>query len=194
MHCWADLQSVHRFRCYNNIHICKLIALYSANAYSGECEMSASACTRCMLVFLQFCVFLLVFRLCCFICQYHTISLDYLEDSILRWPFINIQWWISVKRLFCVLCAKTVVPGLHYSINCLMMCCASWTQYTSVTDRRTDTAPCSPLHNVSRRSRGSKKLEYRVTRMWANAQLDGRPAEHRWRFCSTPQSLADAHY
>jgi len=27
--------------------------------------------------------------------------------------------------------------------------------------------------------------------MWANAQRDGRPAEHR---CSTPQSLANAHY
>ena len=23
--------------------------------------------------------------------------------------------------------------------------------------------------------------------MWANAQRDGRPAEHRWRLCSTPQ-------
>ena len=30
-----------------------------------------------------------------------------------------------------------------------------------------------------------------ATRMWANAQPDGRPAKHR---CSTPQSLADAHY
>ena len=27
--------------------------------------------------------------------------------------------------------------------------------------------------------------------MWANAQRDGRPAED---LCSTPQSLADAHY
>jgi len=26
--------------------------------------------------------------------------------------------------------------------------------------------------------------------MWANAQRDGRPVEHRWH----PQSLADAHY
>ena len=36
----------------------------------------------------------------------------------------------------------------------------------------------------------------RVTRMWANAQRDGRPAEHRLggALCSTPQSLADAHY
>jgi len=32
------------------------------------------------------------------------------------------------------------------------------------------------------------------TRMWANAQRDGRPAKHRWHPCSTPQSLADAHY
>jgi len=30
--------------------------------------------------------------------------------------------------------------------------------------------------------------------MWANAQHDGRPAEHRWHPCSTLQSLADAHY
>ena len=27
--------------------------------------------------------------------------------------------------------------------------------------------------------------------MWANAQRDGRPAEHRRALCSTPQSLAD---
>jgi len=33
-----------------------------------------------------------------------------------------------------------------------------------------------------------KKLE-----MWANAQRDGRPAEHNGALCSTPQSLADAH-
>ena len=31
--------------------------------------------------------------------------------------------------------------------------------------------------------------------MWANAQCDGRPAEHICgALCSTPQSLADAHY
>ena len=29
--------------------------------------------------------------------------------------------------------------------------------------------------------------------MWVNAQREGRPAEYRCR-CSTPQSLADAHY
>ena len=32
--------------------------------------------------------------------------------------------------------------------------------------------------------RGKKKIEdtnYRATRIWANAQPDGRPAEHRWR-------------
>ena len=33
MQYWADLQSVHRFRCYDN---------------SAECEMSVSACTRSM--------------------------------------------------------------------------------------------------------------------------------------------------
>ena len=33
-----------------------------------------------------------------------------------------------------------------------------------------------------------------VTRMWANAQPDGRPAEHRWRPLFNAASLADAHY
>jgi len=46
VHYWADLQAVHRFRCCDNTHICKLIALYTANAYSAEHEMSASVCTR----------------------------------------------------------------------------------------------------------------------------------------------------
>jgi len=32
------------------------------------------------------------------------------------------------------------------------------------------------------------------TRMWANAQRDGRPGEHRWRPLFNAQSLADAHY
>jgi len=45
---WADLQSVHGFRCYDNTHVCKLIALYTANAYSAECKMQANACTRSM--------------------------------------------------------------------------------------------------------------------------------------------------
>ena len=45
---WADLQPLHGFRCYDNTHVCKLIALYAANAYSAEREMPASACTRCM--------------------------------------------------------------------------------------------------------------------------------------------------
>jgi len=48
VHYWAYLQSVHRFRCYDNTHVCKLIALYAANAYSAKREMSASACTRSM--------------------------------------------------------------------------------------------------------------------------------------------------
>ena len=46
VHYWADLQSVHGFHCYDNIHVCKLIALYTANVYCAECKMSASACTR----------------------------------------------------------------------------------------------------------------------------------------------------
>ena len=48
VHYWADLQSVHEFRCYDNIHVHKLIALYTANAYSAEREISTSACTCCM--------------------------------------------------------------------------------------------------------------------------------------------------
>jgi len=46
VHCWVDLQSVHGFHCCDNTHVCKLMALYTANAYSAECEMSAGACTR----------------------------------------------------------------------------------------------------------------------------------------------------
>jgi len=46
VHYWVDLQSVHGFRCYDNIHVCKFIALYTANVYSSECEISASACTH----------------------------------------------------------------------------------------------------------------------------------------------------
>jgi len=48
VHYWADLQSVHGFRCYDHIHICKLIVLYTANAYTAEREMSASAYIRSM--------------------------------------------------------------------------------------------------------------------------------------------------
>ena len=48
VHYWADLQPVHGFRCYDNIHVCKRIALCTANAYSAEREMSASACTDSM--------------------------------------------------------------------------------------------------------------------------------------------------
>jgi len=33
-----------QFRCYDNIQVCKLIALYTANVYSAEVEMSASTC------------------------------------------------------------------------------------------------------------------------------------------------------
>jgi len=47
------------------------------------------------------------------------------------------------------------------------------------------------LQGLARRAQN-----YMKTRMCANAQRDGRPAEHRWRplFNATPQSLADAHY
>jgi len=42
---------VNEFRCYDNTHVCKLIAVYTANAYSAEREMSASVCTRSMASF-----------------------------------------------------------------------------------------------------------------------------------------------
>jgi len=45
---WGDLQLVHGFPCYDNIHVRKPIALYTANAYSAKCEMSVSACIRSM--------------------------------------------------------------------------------------------------------------------------------------------------
>jgi len=45
VHYWADLQSVQGFRCYDNIEVCKLIALYTTNAHSAEREMSASTHT-----------------------------------------------------------------------------------------------------------------------------------------------------
>ena len=45
VHYWADLQSVHGLRCYDSTHVYNIVALYTANAYSAEREMSASACT-----------------------------------------------------------------------------------------------------------------------------------------------------
>jgi len=44
-----------------------------------------------------------------------------------------------------------------------------------------------PPHHVTRNTTYT-------TRMWANAQRDGRPAEQGGALCSTPRSLADAHY
>ena len=38
VHYSVDLQLVHGFHCYDNIHVCILIALYTANAYSAERE------------------------------------------------------------------------------------------------------------------------------------------------------------
>jgi len=38
------------------------------------------------------------------------------------------------------------------------------------------------------------KMIHQPTRMWANAQHDGRPANIGGALCSTPQSLADSHY
>ena len=47
---WGGFAIGVRVLLHDNIHVyvSKLIALYTANAYSDECEMSASACTRSM--------------------------------------------------------------------------------------------------------------------------------------------------
>jgi len=37
-------------------------------------------------------------------------------------------------------------------------------------------------------------MEQKTTRMWANAQRDGRPAECRWRHLLNAATLADFHY
>jgi len=38
-----------------------------------------------------------------------------------------------------------------------------------------------------------KKKKAKATRMWADAQRDGRPAEYRWRPLFNTASLADTH-
>jgi len=50
------------------------------------------------------------------------------------------------------------------------------------------------IQSATAEIRQGKKKKERRTRMWAIAQRDGRPAEYSGAFCSTPQSLADAHY
>jgi len=69
-----------------------------------------------------------------------------------------------------------------------------WLQYTNVTDRtdrQTDNGPIAQGEPFYKRS---PKNTLKNTRMWADAQRDGRPAEYRGALCSTPKSLADAHY
>jgi len=44
------------------------------------------------------------------------------------------------------------------------------------------------------RGKETKKEQKERTRMWANAQTAGRPANIDGAFCSTPQSLADGDY
>ena len=58
--------------------------------------------------------------------------------------------------------------------------------YGSMADIQSATA------EIKRGKKEEKELE--ILEMWANAQRDGRSAEYRWRLCSTPQSLDDAHY
>ena len=58
---------------------------------------------------------------------------------------------------------------------------------------RTGRCPC---WHCSKRRWGGSGIRWTICKleMWANAQHDGCPAEYRWRLCSTPQTLADAHY
>ena len=51
VHYWADLQSVHGFCSYDNTHVYKLIALYTANAYSAKCKMSNAKCQRVLVLY-----------------------------------------------------------------------------------------------------------------------------------------------
>ena len=48
VHYWADLQSVYGFRCLTAYTKNTYCDVYTANAYSSERDMSASACTRFM--------------------------------------------------------------------------------------------------------------------------------------------------
>ena len=54
-----------RFRCCDNTHVCKLIALYTASAYSAEHELSASACIRSMAGFVIVVIFVFISRVPC---------------------------------------------------------------------------------------------------------------------------------
>ena len=43
---WYGGRPQTRRHCYDNMRICKFIALWTANVYSAKCEMSASACSH----------------------------------------------------------------------------------------------------------------------------------------------------
>ena len=47
VHYGADLQSMHGFRCYGNIHVCNL-SLLTSNMYTAKGETSATAGSRSM--------------------------------------------------------------------------------------------------------------------------------------------------
>jgi len=57
----------------------------------------------------------------------------------------------------------------------VMYCCESWTLRKNE-ETRLEAFEMKGLRKILRVSWTAKK-----TRMWANAQPDGRPAEHRWR-------------
>jgi len=45
VHYWADLQSAHGFRCYDNMHVCKLIVLMTDEEFYSAPQ--CSHCKRC---------------------------------------------------------------------------------------------------------------------------------------------------
>ena len=58
--------------------------------------------------------------------------------------------------------------------------CVRWGP-SSITERGTAAPTFRPMSSVAKQSPISATTELSITRMWANAQRDGRPAEHRWR-------------
>ena len=72
---------MHGFRCHDNIHVCKPIALYTADAYSAEREMSVSAYTRSMARFDVIIIVIIVIIICLLVQQPTQILLNHTAVS-----------------------------------------------------------------------------------------------------------------
>ena len=76
---WSDLQSVHWFRCYDNIHVCKLTALYTLQmriASNAKCQR-VLVLALCLLDVVVDAISLLQYQCqtsklsrCCTLCRY----------------------------------------------------------------------------------------------------------------------------